>query len=139
MLTLSPADHMCKPDLTIYNLADPGYTSWRTAMYTISCCDKTYMQISGGLLEMQESLRNRSAEDIFAAIHPWLGILLAIFGPERLIFGSDWPICTWGADSNAWEKWLGVVRRMCDMASLGEDKMRMLYAGTAIEAFGLEK
>lgn len=138
MLTPAPTDHMCKPDLTLYNLADPGYTSWRTAMYTLSVCQKTYIQLSGGLSEMQESLRNRSAEDIFSAIHPWLGILLAIFGPERLIFGSDWPVSTIGMEDNAWEKWLGVVRRMCDMASLGEDKMRSLYAGAAIEAFGLE-
>lgn len=137
-LTTPATDHMCKPDLTIYNLADPGYTSWRTAIYTLSRCDKTYMQLSGGLSEMADSLRGRSAEDIFDAVHPWLGILLATFGPERLIFGSDWPIATVGIEGNAWNKWLGVVKRMCDMASLGEEKMRRLYAGTAIEAFGLE-
>lgn len=129
---------MCKPDLTIYNLADPGYTSWRTAIYALSRCSKTYMQLSGGLSEMPDSLRQRSAEDIFDAVHPWLGILLATFGPERLIFGSDWPVSTVGVKDNAWDKWLGVVRRMCDMASLGEDKMRRLYSGTAIEAFRLE-
>lgn len=130
---------MCKPDLTIYNLADPGYTTWRTSIYSLSRCDKTYIQISGGFSEMQERLQNRSAEDIFSAIHPWLGILLAIFGPERLIFGSDWPISTVKmTEDNAWDKWLGVIRRMCDMASLSEDKMRMMYSGAAIEAFGLE-
>ncbi|PKS07591.1 hypothetical protein jhhlp_006197 [Lomentospora prolificans] len=131
-------NHMCKPDLTIYNLADKGYSNWRTAIYTLSRCEKTYMQLSGGFSEMTDSLKNRTADEIFEAIHPWFGILLATFGPEKLIFGSDWPVCTVGVEENAWEKWRGVVDRMCDMASLSEEKQRLLYAGTAIKAFNLK-
>ncbi|SPN97270.1 related to L-rhamnono-gamma-lactonase [Cephalotrichum gorgonifer] len=131
-------NHMCKADLAIYNLTDPGYVSWRTTVYTLSSCEKTYMQISGGLQDMPESLKNQSANDIFAAILPYLGILLATFGPDRLIFGSDWPVCTLGIESNACVKWLEIVKRMCHMASLEEDKVRRLFAGTAIEAFGLD-
>lgn len=131
-------NHMCKPDLTIYNLADKGYINWRTAIYTLSRCEKTYMQLSGGFPEMTESLRNRTSDEIFEAIHPWFGILLATFGPEKLIFGSDWPVCTVGVEENAWEKWHAVVARLCYMASLGEEKQKLLYAGTAIEAFNLD-
>ncbi|CAI4215156.1 unnamed protein product [Parascedosporium putredinis] len=131
-------NHMGKPDLTIYNLTDKGYINWREAVYTLSRCEKTYLQLSGGFPEMTDSLKNRSADEIFEAFHPWFGILLATFGPERLMFGTDWPVCTVGLEENALEKWYEVVSRMCYMASLSENKQRMLYAGAAIEAFDLD-
>ncbi|KEZ38629.1 Amidohydrolase [Scedosporium apiospermum] len=131
-------NHMCKPDLTIYNLSDKGFTNWRTAIYTLSRCEKTFIQLSGGFSEMTDSLKNQSPDEIFEAIFPWFGILLATIGAEKLIFGSDWPISTVGVEGNAWEKWHGVVNRMCYMASLTEEKQKLLYAENAIKAFNLD-
>jgi L-rhamnono-1,4-lactonase len=147
---------MCKPDLTIYNLGDRNFIAWRTAMYALSKCDKTYMKVSGGFPEMTESLRRRSPEDIFEAVHPWLGVVLATFGPSRMIFASDWPVCTVGVDDEdetskgddnededeepeygAWGKWKAVVDRMCYMASLGEEDRALLFGGTALKAYGI--
>ena len=35
-------------------------------------------------------------------LRPYVVHLLAVFGPDRLIFGSDWPVCTLAADYSAW-------------------------------------
>lgn len=125
---------MCKPDLDIYNQTDPGFVSWRTTIYALSKCDHTYMKISGGFSEMSNSLKQRPADEIFMAIHPWLLVLLATFGASRMMFGSDWPVCTVGLD-DAWKKWHAVVERMCFMGSLGEEDKKMLFAGTAEKAY----
>lgn len=29
-----------------------------------------------------------------AALRPYFDLALSTFGPERLMFGSDWPVCT---------------------------------------------
>ena len=133
------AEHLCKPDLTVINPADPSFIAWRTAMFTLSKCSKVYVKVSGLFSEMPEALRARSPEEIFMAIHSWFAVVLAAFGPSRLMFGSDWPVCTLGVGSEAWLKWKKVVERMAWMASLEEDDLAMLWGGTAAKAYRVEE
>ncbi|KAH8671128.1 hypothetical protein BX600DRAFT_434254 [Xylariales sp. PMI_506] len=131
-------NHLCKPDLTLYNvLTDPAYIAWRTAMFTLSKSTKTYMKLSGGFSEMSDSLKVRSPEEIFEAVVPWFSVVLAAFGPSRIMFGSDWPVCTVGVEG-AWKKWQTLVERLCYMASLSDEDKRRIWGGTAIEAYGIE-
>ncbi|KAL7623274.1 L-rhamnono-gamma-lactonase [Parahypoxylon ruwenzoriense] len=132
-------NHMCKPDLSIYNVqTSPSFIAWRTAMFTLSKCNKTYMKLSGGFPEMPDSLKQRSPEDIFDAISPWLSVLLAAFGASRIMFASDWPVCTVGVGDGAWAKWKKIVDRLCWMASFEEEDMRMIWGGTALKAYSIE-
>lgn len=106
-------------------------------MFTLSKCKKTYMKLSGVFSEMSEALRAQPVEDIFEAIMPWLSVVVAAFGPARIMFGSDWPVCTVGVDG-AWQKWAQIVDRLCFMASLDDADKKRLWAGTAIEAYGIQ-
>lgn len=105
-------------------------------MYTLSKSPKVYMKLSGGFAEMPDSLKNQSPEHIFEAILSWLGVVLATFGPSRTMFGSDWPVCTVGAD-DAWLRWKTIVERMCWMGSLSDEDRAMIFGGAAKKAFGL--
>lgn len=111
---------------------------------------------------MSPALANSSAHQIFEAIHPWLAVVVATFGPGRIMFGSDWPVCTVGLktrasgeegqgreegsqegeqegeEGGAWDKWRRVVERMCDLYSFDEEQTRMIFAGTARRAYGIE-
>ncbi|KAF4974265.1 hypothetical protein FZEAL_8814 [Fusarium zealandicum] len=130
-------NHLCKPDLTIYNLtADPSFHAWRTAIYTLSKDPHTYMKLSGGFSEMPDSLKKQDPNQIFEATLGWLGIVLATFGSSRIMFGSDWPVCTVGID-DAWPRWRSVVERMCWMATLGDEERAMIFGGTAKKAYKL--
>ncbi|KAL2017620.1 hypothetical protein VTK56DRAFT_1888 [Thermocarpiscus australiensis] len=131
-------NHLCKPDLTIVNQTDPSFIAWRTAMFTLSKCHRTYMKLSGCFSELPDKLKQRSAEDIFSAILPWLAVVVAAFGPSRLMFGSDWPICTGGVGDDAWKKWHRVVEIMCDMAGLNQEDQARLWSGTAKEAYNIQ-
>ncbi|KAK3325654.1 hypothetical protein B0H66DRAFT_599805 [Apodospora peruviana] len=131
-------NHLCKPDMTIISQTDPSFIAWRTAMFTLSKCQCTYMKLSGSFSELPDRLKARPAEDIFAAIIPWLAVVIAAFGPSRIMFGSDWPVCTVGVGDDAWKKWVKVVDMVCDLAGLGEEDQRMLWAGTAREAYKLD-
>ena len=96
------------------------------------------MKLSGAFSEMSDALRRQPANDIFESIMPWLAVVVAAFGPERLMFGSDWPVCTVGVGDDGWRKWRAVVDRLCCLASLTTEDQRMLWGGTAVEAYGLE-
>ncbi|UKZ83287.1 hypothetical protein TrVFT333_011095 [Trichoderma virens FT-333] len=138
-------NHLCKPDLTVYNVSsDPSFTAWRTAIFSLGKCARTYMKLSGGFAEMTPALRDQDPSHIFQSTLPWLGVVLATFGPSRIIFASDWPVCTVGFDKDetddsreAWPKWKEVVEKMCWMASLGDEDRAMIFGGTAKQAYGL--
>lgn len=133
-------NHLCKPDLTIYNLtSDPGFTAWRTAMYTLSKDARVYVKLSGAFSEMTDALRREPANRVFESTLGWLGVVLATFGPGRIMFGSDWPVCEVGfeGEDGAWVRWRDVVERMCWMATLGDEERAMIFGGTAKKAYGL--
>jgi L-rhamnono-1,4-lactonase len=107
-------------------------------MFTLSKCRKTYMKLSGCFAELPEKLMERSAADIFSAILPWLAVVVAAFGPSRLMFGSDWPVCSVGVGEDAWKKWHRVVEMVCDLAGLSQEDQVMLWNGTAKQAYKLD-
>lgn len=107
-------------------------------MFTLGKCRRTYMKLSGLFEEMSDSLKTQSAEQIFSAILPWLAVVIAAFGPERIMFGSNWPVCTVGVGEEAWKKWHKIVDMMCDMAGLSQEDQTMVWSGTAKKAYNLE-
>ncbi|POS86899.1 hypothetical protein EPUL_001667 [Erysiphe pulchra] len=131
-------NHLCKPNFSIYNQSDPVFVAWRTAMFKLSKCCNTYMKLSGGFSEMSNTLKAAPVDEIFDAVQPYLAVTLATFGPSRIMFGSDWPVCTVGVN-DAWSKWLLIVQRFCSLASLKPEEKMMIWSGTAIKAYGLNK
>lgn len=107
-------------------------------MYYLSKCSNTYMKLSGCFSEIPSALQAASAEEIFDAIQPWFVVLLTTFGTKRLMFGSDWPVCTVGIGEGAWKKWKAVVERFCVAAGLDMEDKIMLWSGTAISAYGIK-
>ncbi|RKF79786.1 L-rhamnono-gamma-lactonase [Golovinomyces cichoracearum] len=131
-------DHLCKPNLSIYNQTDPIFIAWRASIFSLSKCSCTYMKLSGCFSEMPATLKAASVDEIFIAMQPYLAVILATFGPSRIMFGSDWPVCTPDVD-DAWNKWRLVVQRFCSLASLSPEEQKMIWSGTAIKAYGLDK
>jgi L-rhamnono-1,4-lactonase len=48
---------------------------------------------------MPNSLRKQTPSEIFQALFPWLGVVLATFGASKMMFGSDWPVCKMGYET----------------------------------------
>lgn len=133
-------DHLCKPDLSLYNThTDPSFQAWRTALYSLSKHNRVYMKLSGCFSEMPASLIEQSEDTshVFQSIVDWLGVVLATFGAERIMFGSDWPVCTVGVGEEAWTRWKDIVDKTCWMASLDDVQRAMIYGGTAKQAYKL--
>jgi L-fuconolactonase len=69
-----------------------------------------------------------SAEDFL----PYVGRLLDSFGPGRLMFGSDWPVCTLAA---SYHEVMALARTMLGGLSPGE--LDAVLGANAVTAYGL--
>lgn len=69
-----------------------------------------------------------------AQIVPYIDHLLDCFGPSRLIFGSDWPVCTLAASYAE----VTAVARDALRARLGPAELDAVFAGNAVTAYRLE-
>jgi len=65
-------------------------------------------------------------------LRPYFDIVLEAFGPDRLMFGSDWPVCLPGVE---YSSWLQIVRGWASELSAAEKSD--LFGGSAIRAYKL--
>lgn len=89
-------DHGAKPPIAA---ADPGQTqAWRDAIARAGQQPNIACKLSGLLTEAGP---DQSSD----ALTPYADHLLAVFGPERLMWGSDWPVVLLKDSYNAWLDW----------------------------------
>jgi L-fuconolactonase len=75
-------DHGAKPPI-----AHGGWEPWSSDLGELAACEQVHCKLSGLVTEAHWD-RWRGQVDRYA------DRLLEAFGPRRLMFGSDWPVCT---------------------------------------------
>ncbi len=75
-------DHIAKPEIKSRSRA-----GWAVLMQNIAAKPNVYCKLSG--LVTEADWKNWKKEDF----QPYLDIVFGAFGPKRLMFGSDWPVC----------------------------------------------
>lgn len=89
-----------------------------------------YMKLSGGMsgLPVQSADNPWPAAKIANHIRPWVTSILNSFGPSRIMFGSDWPVCNLRGAGNsvAWKNWTSAIAIVLDEAKLSEQEKRMI-------------
>lgn len=78
-------DHLSKPDMTVPSLGQWGEDMTRLAAHPNLSC-----KISGMVTEAGPDWTP-------ARVRPYLSHVAEAFGPDRLVFGTDWPVCTLAA------------------------------------------
>jgi len=66
-------------------------------------------------------------------LHPYVDAVLDAFGPERLMFGSDWPVCLLAA---SYDRVVSADREL--LAALSADERARIFGVTAMEVYGLD-
>lgn len=75
-------DHLAKP-----YIKDGFYEGWALLMEAIAQHKNVYCKVSGMITEADYKLWAPEQ------IRPYLHHVLEVFGSERIMFGSDWPVC----------------------------------------------
>lgn len=65
-------------------------------------------------------------------LRPYADVLLDAFGPYRLMFGSDWPVCTLAA---SYGRVLAAARLLT--GALSPSERAAVFGSTAVDTYGL--
>jgi L-fuconolactonase len=114
-------DHIAKP-----LIKDGVLSPWDQDIRLLARCPNVFCKISG-LITEADWQRWTPAD-----LYPYLEIVLEIFGPERLMFGSDWPVCT---VAGTYTQVIELVRSYFSQLSMREQAD--LYERTARRFYGL--
>lgn len=114
-------DHIAKPYIRAGQMG-----AWAEYMKALAANPRVFCKISG--LVTEADWRHWTVESFF----PYLDIVFEAFGTERLMFGSDWPVCLLAADYGQVK---GILERYAKPLS-GREKAG-IWGGNAAAFYGL--
>jgi len=115
-------DHMAKPYIRDRMITD----EWKEAIHAVAAYPNVYCKISGIVTEADwyhwkpEHFR------------PYLDTVVEAFGMDRVVFGSDWPVCLVAA---SYQQVLQIVTDY--FASFSKDEQDAFFGGNAIKFYNL--
>ncbi len=114
-------DHLGKPPV-----ADGRLEPWATAVRALAALPNTVCKLSGLVTEADH------ASWTTGELRPYADTVLDAFGPGRLMFGSDWPVCTLAAS-------YGQVMSLAEelTASLDAGEREQVFSTTATRVYDL--
>jgi L-fuconolactonase len=115
-------DHIAKPPIAS-RLMEP----WAKDLEAVSRIPGMHCKISGMITEADHA--NWTADDL----KPYVQHVLSLFPAERLMFGSDWPVCRL---AGSWKRVLAAFTQAC--GPVPQPLRNKILGETAIEFYGLK-
>jgi predicted TIM-barrel fold metal-dependent hydrolase len=115
-------DHAGKPQLTSGNLE-----GWSRDVRALARSEQVVCKVSGLITEADHQRWS------LADLRPVWEMVLDAFGPRRLLFGSDWPVCLLAA---SWERWAATIAEL--IAPLSPDEADAVLRTTATATYRLD-
>jgi L-fuconolactonase len=114
-------DHLAKP-----YIKDGRIEEWKKDMEAIGSFENVYCKISGMVTEAD--WKNWKAKDFF----PYLDVVVKSFGTNRIMYGSDWPVCLVAA---SYEQVLDIVREY--FSSFSKNEQDLFFGGNAVKFYNI--
>jgi len=115
-------DHLSKPPI-----ASGALEPWATLLRELAGEPNVFCKLSGMVTEANQS--SWTVSDL----RPYARVALDAFGPDRLMFGSDWPVCLLAA---SYDDVAEAARELT--AQLSEDERAQVFGGAAARAYRLK-
>lgn len=108
-------DHLAKPPIR-----EGGWEPWASLLARAAEHPDVYAKVSG--MNTAADPATWTAEDL----RPYVDHALEVFGPERLMFGGDWPVATLAGDyAKVWKETGALLR------GLSQEDRDLVLGGTA--------
>lgn len=114
-------DHGGKPPV-----ASGETEPWGSAIKELGTLENCSAKLSGLVTEARPDWKT-------ADLAPYANELLDSFGPDRIMFGSDWPVCLLAA---SYDEVVGAAEDLTEHLSI--DEQAEVFGGTAERCYGLE-
>lgn len=116
-------DHLGKP-----RIREGLLDSWRREVLELARRPNVFCKLSGLVTEADWDAWH--ANDL----RPYVEIALDAFGPSRLMFGSDWPVCLLACGYQEWRETLAGF-----LSQLSTDEQSWVWGRTAASVFALDE
>jgi len=114
-------DHLAKP-----GIAAGTWEPWATQLAELASCPNVAAKLSG--LVTEASWSDWTVDDL----RPYVDLAVESFGPPRILFGSDWPVCTLAAP---YEEVVATAEALID--GLDATDRDAILGGNAVAAYRL--
>ena len=114
-------DHVAKP-----RIGDNAMEPWAALMKQMAERPNVSCKLSG--MATEGNWENWTEEQLVS----YMEVALDAFGPNRMMFGSDWPVALLAID---YQRWVEVVREF--ISTLSADEQAAIEGGTACRVYGL--
>lgn len=115
-------DHLAKP-----YIKDGFYDGWALLMRAIARQENVYCKLSGMVTEAHWKAWT------YKDLVPYMDLVLEVFGPQRVMYGSDWPVCLVAAE---YESVKGTVAQY--VSKLSPDEQARIWGENASQFYGLK-
>jgi L-fuconolactonase len=116
-------DHIAKP-----NIAKRGWEDWAGPLVQLAAHPNVSCKLSGMITEAK--WEGWQASDL----KPYIDHALECFGPPRLMFGSDWPVCRL---AGSYERVVEALQT--NLASLSRNEQAAIFGETATRVYRLKR
>ena len=116
-------DHCMKPQIRDHSAAN--FAFWAEGMARLAGETEAYVKFSALITEANPDWS-------VDALRPYVDHILQVFGPDRIMWGSDWPVCRLRAE---YDGWLGAAQSLT--AHLAADAQARIYGGSAVQFYRL--
>jgi L-fuconolactonase len=114
-------DHIAKPEIKARKISP-----WADQMRAIAANPNVFCKVSGMITEAD--WRNWKADDL----RPYADVVFEAFGPDRVLFGSDWPVCLLAGTYGRVKQLVAAYTR-----GFSEADQAKIFGGNAVEFYGL--
>jgi L-fuconolactonase len=114
-------DHLAKP-----RVRAKAVSPWREQMFELAKRSNVYCKISGLATEADHTKWTKDQ------LKPYIATVLEAFGPRRVMFGSDWPVCKLAIP---YQSWVALVET--EVGRLSREEQTSFWSGAAINAYKL--
>ncbi|THY78699.1 hypothetical protein D6C86_01331 [Aureobasidium pullulans] len=133
-------NHMCKPSYT--STSSDSFARWKSCIQNFASHPQAYMKLSGAFSELSDDASPVNTVDpnvLAQRMKPWTDVVFDAFGPQRVMFGSDWPVCNVKGPKGegSWPVWTSVVEEVLSQRKCTEAEKARVWSGTAKEAYKL--
>lgn len=113
--------------MSAIRLGEAGWRSWADGVARLARMPQLHCKLSGLLNDAEPGWDAQT-------LRPYVDHLLAVFGPERLMWGSDWPRLNVSGD---YIQWHSVAKNL--LATLTEGERSAVFAENAVAFYRLKK
>jgi len=114
-------DHLAKPGIKNREISE-----WKKEIQKVARFENVYCKISGMVTEA--NWRNWKQDDFI----PYMDLVIEAFGPHRIMYGSDWPVCLVAA---SYEEVLNIVEEY--FSSFSKTEKQLFFADNATKFYNL--